>query len=153
MPATILDALATHLINAGVARSPRTAGSLPPVWRSPVNGVPAPGEGGNATEVGADAVLALFLTGGIASGLYETWMERPVIDVWARTTTSPKAIDLLKQVRTAVVGNTPVPAVGFDLGGVLVIAAQEWRPVQPILPTAQGVWTYTWSVMLQLYSA
>jgi hypothetical protein len=40
----LLDALKTHLISQGLVRDPRTAGVLPPFWRQPRLGTPAPGE-------------------------------------------------------------------------------------------------------------
>jgi hypothetical protein len=150
---SILEALRDHLITQNIARSPRVAGPKPPLWLAPQNGIPAAGEGTNATEVGDPAVLALFLAPGIASSPFEAWMERPIVDVWARTRTSPQALDLLHAVRGAVIGVTPEPAVGFVMGGLTVIGAQEWRPIQPVLPTAAGTgWTYTWSALFQVYT-
>jgi hypothetical protein len=146
---SILDALRTHLINAGIGRDPRVAGSLPPIWRAPGE-VYAPGEGNNATEVGTDAVVALFQPTGIASGDFEAWIERPIVQVWARTTTAPKAVRLLKQIKTSILGNTVEPAVALDLGGLFIISAREWQTIQPLTPQTQG-WTYTWSVRFEHY--
>jgi hypothetical protein len=74
--ATLLDHVRSHLIAQGLVRDPRVAGSLPPCWRQPANGTPAPGEGTNPTEIGADAVIGLVHSGGIASlRLESAWRQ------------------------------------------------------------------------------
>ena len=85
--ATITDHLADYLIAQGIGRSPRTAGALPPIWRQPRLGTPAPGEGTNPTERGTDAVIGLAHTGGLPAARQEKDWRSDVIDVWLRTTT------------------------------------------------------------------
>jgi len=147
----VLDHLRTHLIAEGVGRNPRVAGPLPPIWLHPENGTPAPGETvGHVNEVGADAVLALYLINGLRSGPFEGWRRRPIVEVDIRTKKMPKADELGRQVRVAVIGVTSAPKVAWLMGGLQVIASQEWRPLQPLAAT-QG-FRFSTAFLFDLYA-
>jgi hypothetical protein len=81
---TLLNELRAYLIAQGIGRDPRVAGSLPPIWRQPRDGVPAPGQGSGA-EVGATAVVGLFVNGGYPSAPMEGFLERRSVDIRLRT--------------------------------------------------------------------
>lgn len=146
----LLTALRTYLVDQGVGRHPRTAGPLPPVWVHPVNGTPAPGETPGAPVEAGEQVIGLYRAGGIRSGPFEAWLQRALVDVHIRTRTVPAAVDLGRQLRVAVIGVTPAPKTAWLMGGLQVIAAQEWRPLQP-LPAEQGV-LFTTAFLLSTYA-
>lgn len=60
----LLDALRNFLSEHDVARTPRVPGPKPPLWLEPALGIPAPGEGAEGVEIGADVVLGAFRVGG-----------------------------------------------------------------------------------------
>ena len=90
MSSTLLTELRSLLIAAGIGRDPRVAGALPPVWRQPRQGIPAPGEGGGV-EVGPSSVIALFMSGGYPTAPFEGWIGRPTVDVRIRSLRAPDA--------------------------------------------------------------
>lgn len=94
----LLDALVAQLVTDGIARNPRVAGSLPPIWREPRNGTPAPGEAppkGGTTEIGTDAVLAVWQRGGPPYGPYVDGVLRvDLLDFRIRVRRSPDAKDI-----------------------------------------------------------
>lgn len=118
----LLDALRTHLISAGLVRDPRTAGALPPAWRSPRRGVPAPGEG-TGVEVGATVVVGLLPAQGIAEKAYDaTYLRTDGVDVYIRATTAPAAIALDDAIRAIVLDRR-----GWTMGGLTIVEAQLYR--------------------------
>ncbi len=131
---TLLDALRNHLIGQGIVRKPAVAGAAPPLWLEPDEGAPAPGEGTTATEINAGAVLAAFLTGGIAPERYETFIRRDTVDIWIRTRTAPIAFDLDARVRRELADRR-----NWNMGGMRVIESSQFRPLQRLASDrAQG---------------
>ena len=141
--ATITDHLYEHLVSNGIGRSPRTAGALPPIWRQPRLGTPAPGEGTNATERGTDAVIGLAHTGGLPAARQEKDWRSDVIDVWLRTTTWPKAEQLYAQIRAVTLDRSNVA-----LGGITVMIIEEWRPLQ-LLDSDEQSFTAQHALLIQ----
>jgi hypothetical protein len=141
----VLTACRTHLIDLGLVRDPRQAGDAPPMWLHPRNGVPAPGEGENAIEVGPTLVTALFRSGGIPSKPYESFMRQPTVDLRIRSKTAPDATDLEAQIRAALVDQR-----NWLMGGLRVIDCEEWRALAPLGSDQQG---FDWvaSYLFQLY--
>lgn len=142
---TLLDYLRDHLIGETVVRDPRTAGALPPFWREPRNGAPAPGEGSSPVEIGADATVSAFLTGGIPSRPYESFWRKDIVDLWVRTKTAPTAIQLDAQIRAALIDKR-----AWDMAGLLIIESEQWRPFQRLGSDAQG-FTYVVSYLFETY--
>jgi hypothetical protein len=132
---TLLNDLRTYLVAQGVARVPRTAGSAPPLWLEPRNGVPAPGEGQNSTERGADAVLGVYLNpaGGIPARPFESSMRADVIELRYRTSKASVAADLEQQVRAALIDKRDL-----IFGSQRVIDIEEWRALTRIGSDDQG---------------
>lgn len=147
----VVTALRDHLITAGVGRDPDVAGSVPPIWREPRDGTPAPGEGSDPTQTGTDAVVAVYLTGGIPARRFEAWRRIDAIDVHIRARTSPLAKRIARDIRAAVIGTGIAPAVAFTMGGLQVIEALEWRPLQP-LPVPQG-FSFMTAYLFESYTA
>jgi hypothetical protein len=145
--ATLLDHVRSHLIAQGLVRDPRVAGSLPPCWRQPANGTPAPGEGTNATEVGADAVIGLIHSGGIPSLRLESAWRKDIVDVWIRTATWPRAEQLYALLRDALIDRT-----NWTMGAITVIESREWQPLQLLGSGAQG-FTAQHAVLFETYAA
>lgn len=101
MSETLLDSVRSFLIAQGVGRDPRAAGSLPPIWRQPANGVPLPGQG-NATEAGTDAVVGLFFAGGFPSAPLEGFLERRIVDVRIRVKKAERAEEVFLRLAVAL---------------------------------------------------
>jgi hypothetical protein len=145
--ATLTDQVWTYLIAQSIVRDPRVAGPLPPAWRQPVDGVPAPGEG-VGVEVGATAVIGLVKSGGIPSPRFEKEWRRDIIDIWFRTSKWPAAETLYAQVRSALIDKR-----NWTMGTIKVIESLEWRPHQLLdTDSAQGFTSHS-AVLFETYTA
>lgn len=118
--ATITDYLRTHLVAEGIGRMPRVAGDLPPIWVNRAN-TPAPGEGGNPTEQGKDAVINLMRLDGIPMRKFDLARRRDEIEVRIRSFSWPRIEQLYAQISLAVLDRE-----NFDLGGLRVVETLEW---------------------------
>jgi hypothetical protein len=134
-----------YLIDQGVVRDPRVAGPLPPAWRQPRDGTPAPGER-EGTEVGPTAVVGLVRTDGIASPRFEKEWRRDILDVVIRTVTWPQAEALYAQLRVLLIDKT-----NWNMAGMPVIESLEWRALGLIDSDAQG-YTSLFAVLFETYS-
>ena len=141
--ATLLDHLRAHLIAQGLVRDPATAGPLPPAWRHPKDGVPAPGEG-TSVQVGPTAVVGLMHAGGFPAADYESEWRRDLVDVVIRTTTAPAAIELGGEIRRVTIDRR-----NWIMGGITVMQSSEFRPLQPLLPNTQHH-TFIWGALFQI---
>ena len=129
----LIEALRDHLIAEGLVRDPRVAGSLPPCWRSPKNGVPAPGEG-NGTEIGPTVVVALFPASGIPRAPYDAGVLRTDgLDIRIRAKTAPAAIELDDQIRELLVDQR-----AWDMAGLQIVESRLERPLDLIYSDDQG---------------
>jgi hypothetical protein len=144
----LLDALKAHLVSQGLVRDPRTAGALPPFWRQPRLGTPAPGEtpsGGATTEAG-DPVVAAYITGGFPIGRFESAWRRPVVEVRVRASKAPTGEDLAESILAAVIDRTD-----WLMGGRRVIESQMGRPLTWEGSDEQG-FDYLFTVAFELYA-
>jgi hypothetical protein len=135
MPAAklLIDAVRDHLITAGLVRDPRTAGPLPPCWRSPRNGVPAPGDG-TTTEKGATVVVGLFPASGIARDPYDASVLRSDgVDIRIRATTPPAAIQLDDLIRAQLMDRR-----AWSMGGLEIVESRLERPFNLVVSDEQG---------------
>jgi hypothetical protein len=145
MAGTLLDHLRDFLIAEGIARDPRTPGPLPPVWRQPRNGCPAPGEG-DEPEVGADAVLALMTAPGVPPRRYEGALRRDGVDVWVRAAAAPTAFAIEQRLR-AVLNDRRA----FDLAGLRLEECLLFRDLQLIESGEQG-FTFTTGYLFERWA-
>jgi len=125
MPTTLLiDALRDYLLASAVVRDPRNAGSLPPCWRTPRDGVPAPGEGEGAA-VGEDVVVGLFPAPGLARDPYDaSALRTDAVDLVIRSRTAPLAIQFDDQIRSLLVDKR-----GWTMGGLQIVESRLVRPL------------------------
>lgn len=131
----LVDRVYQHLLNAGIGRAVSAAGSLPPVWREPIRGIPAPGEG-TGNEIGVGAVLGLMEGGGIPNTeiFAASQWRYDVIDVHYRTLKSPDAQRLYIAVRAALVDKRD-----WSLAGMRVVLSEEARGLDTVsVDAAQG---------------
>ena len=150
--ATLVNEASVYLIGKGLVRDPRTAGALPPVWRQPAGGVPAPGEGANPTEVGSTAVVGLIRAIGVATPEHETEWRRDILDIWIRTLKWPQTEELYANIREAFLG-LEFKKTNWMMGSMRIIESVEWRPLQLLdSDTAQG-FTSQCAVFFQTYSS
>lgn len=142
----VREALRIHLVSSSICRAPSVTGALPPLWIEPRNGVPAPGEGGKPSEVGATAVMGLFLSGGITQPpKAATFIRQQNLDLWIRTTASPAAATIADSVRAQIDDK-----FNWSMGGLTVIHSRVWKELQPIELTEQA-FTYVIGFGFELY--
>lgn len=144
--ATISDKLRTYLIAQGVVRDPRVAGALPPCWRQPAEGVPAPGEG-TGTEVGPTAVVGLLRSGGLTSPRFEKEWRRDIVDIWLRTSTWPLAESIYADMRSKLIDKR-----NWNMGGIVIIESLEWRPLQLLSSDMNQGFTSQFAVLFECYT-
>lgn len=144
--AEVLNALRTHLVARSVARVPRVAGSAPPLWIEPRKGTPAPGEGQNPVERGANAVLAIFQGGGVPVRPYESWHRLDLVDIWLRTKSATVAFALEAQLRDELADRRD-----WLMGGLQVIESTNWRALQRVSSDEQS-FTFTLAYLFEVYA-
>jgi hypothetical protein len=147
---TILDALRAELVTAGVGRTPRTDNpDLPPIFlaRSPLQGA-GDTAGLNPIEVGRDAVIGLYVAGGIPAPAMESDRRRDRIDVWIRVrqNDAPRAYRIGAAIRAAVVDRINYK-LGGEPDGIRVVQSLEWAALQPVETGIAGQ-SDTWVYML-----
>jgi hypothetical protein len=144
--ATLTDRVQAYLIVEGIVRDPRLAGPLPPCWRQPAEGVPAPGEG-TGNEVGPMAVVAVSRSLGVPQPFLQGQWRTDVIDVVYRTLKWPDTEALYARVRAALIDH-----MGTTMAGMRVIQSVEWSALARIdASTAQG-FTSRSAVLFQTYA-
>lgn len=124
MALTIADRVFAHLIAQGIVRDPRVAGPLPPAFRSPADGVPAPTEG-TGTEIGPTAVVGIMSNLMVPAPFVEAERRKDIVDIVYRTLKRPDADTLYDQVRLALVG--PPMKMNWLMPGMRVIQSSEWQ--------------------------
>lgn len=142
--ATLLEHFRDHLVSAGVVRIPRVAGTVPPLWLEPRDGAPAPGDKTGTED--SSTVLSAFLTGGLASRPYESFMRTDIVDVWVRATQAPAVFDLETGLRAAIIDKR-----AWDMAGLTVIESLQWRPLQRLGSDAQG-FTFVCAFTFQIFA-
>jgi hypothetical protein len=124
---TLLDHLRDFLIDEGLVRDPRVAGPLPPFWRHPAEGVPAPGEGGNATEIGSTLTVGGFLVGGVPSPRHEGFLRTDGVELVIRATKVPLVVAFERDLREVLNDRRDL-----DLAGLTVHESLLFRDLQPL---------------------
>lgn len=147
--ASVVDRVFRELIAQGIVRDPRVAGSLPPAFRDPADGVPAPGEG-IGTENGPTAVIGILSGVGIPAPFMEETWRSDTVDITYRTTKSPAAKVLYAQVRGALVG--PPFKMGWTMAGMRVIQSREWNGLALIDSSRAQGFMYRSSIYFETYS-
>lgn len=148
-PPTLLDQLVDHLRARGLARLPGEAGPgprpwLPPFWRAPAEGVPAPGErtGSSGKETDDGLVIAGRVSGGIAPDAGEGYARRRTVDIDFRS----KRNDTIEEWETAYIRELAPPIgdpaldgsgipglrIDWQMAGVRVIESRLWGEVRDL---------------------
>lgn len=126
MAAELLPPLRDYLIAQGIVRRPSVAGALAPLWLDPRKGVPAPGEGTNATEKNNDVVLGAFQVSGFPRPPYEASVLRmDAVDVWIRARIAPLAYQKADAIIAALNDKRQ-----FDMAGLTIVECLLFRPLQ-----------------------
>lgn len=144
--ATLVDRVQAYLIQQGVGRDPRVAGPLPPVWRQPASGTPAPGEG-NGVEIGPTIVIGIISGTPFPRRRFEKDWRRDTIDIWYRTTTWPLSCSTY-----ATVAGLLLDKVNWTMAGLKIIESQEWRGHQLLESNTGQGFTALSSVTFETYS-
>lgn len=138
--ADLLTHIRSHLIAIGLVRVPRTAGSAPPMWLEPRDGVPAPGEAtsGNPTEIG-DPVIAAVQSGEVVRGYGERELRTITVDFRIRSS-KPTLVWPLDSGLFAAFHERR----GYELGDpagtttLTVIESRQFRGLQRLGSDSQG---------------
>jgi hypothetical protein len=146
--ATLSDKVFQYLISQGIVRDPRVAGPLPPAFRSPADGVPAPGEG-VGTELGPTAVVGISSDLSIAAPYAEIEWRRDIVDIVFRTLKRPSADTLYTDVRYALCG--PPWKMGWVMAGMRVIQSSEWQGLNLIDSSVAQGFTMKCAVLFETY--
>jgi hypothetical protein len=143
--ATIADRVRQHLMNVALVRDPRVAGPLPPAWRQPANGVPAPGEG-TAPEVGATVVVGIVRTDELVPGYLEGQFRDDIVDVVIRATTWPLVETFYANARRELIDK-----MGGTMAGMRIRNTRLWNGLAMIDSDAQG-YTARFAVLVGTYA-
>jgi hypothetical protein len=143
--ATITDRVWQHLINQAIVRDPRVAGVLPPAFRQPADGVPAPGEG-TGTELGSTAVVGISHTLGLPAPFFQSAWRRDIVDIVYRTTKWPDTERLYALVRDALVDK-----MGVTMAGLRIIQSVEWTALQQMDSSVAQGFTSSSAVLFETY--
>lgn len=144
--ADLLTSLRDHLVTAGVVRDPLVAGPLPPLWREPRDGVPAPGEGDSASEVGATLVVGAFIATGIPPKPYEGFIRTDAVELIIRASKASLLKPFEEQVREAVNDRR-----NFYMGTLWVESAYLFRDMAIIDRSTDGGWTASLQYLFSLW--
>lgn len=155
----LLNALLAYLVAEGVVRRPDTAAELPPLWRAPEGGTPAPGsKKGVAND--ATTVLGVEISGEIPRSPDRGYSELPTIDVRIRTK-DPKRV---RPVAASITNLLAPPPYGvrqdWTMGGpvpgqpdpaeVYLIESRQWRGLQKLPGEVEGVFDYVVSYLFEI---
>jgi hypothetical protein len=131
---SLLTAIRDELVAHDIVRRPSVAGDQPPMWLEPALNTPAPGEGKNPVEIGADVVIGAFLTGGFAPAPYAV-LRKPIVDLRIRAA-KDKAY-LAEEIELAITGRL-IDRRDWMMGGLYIVESQQWRPLQRLGSGPQG---------------
>jgi hypothetical protein len=140
----VLSALRDHLIAQGIVRKPSVAGSAPPLWIEPKDGVPAPGEGAG-TEVGSDLVLGAYYVNEIAPGRFESWWEKPIIELRLRARVVPPV-----KVTERAISKALIDKVDWTMSGLYVNESELFNGLHRLGSDDQS-YDFGVSYVFQLY--
>lgn len=129
----LLPALRRHLVDLDIVRNPRVAGSEPPLWLEPKNGLNAPGEGKVAVERGATLVLGAYFTGGFAPAPYNSPIRKPIVDIRFRGI-SPAEIERADMEIYAAIADKR----DWMMDDAYVLECQQWRALSRLGSGPQG---------------
>ena len=147
MAEELLPHLRDYLVAQGLVRRPGVAGAAHPLWLDPREGVPAPGEGTNATEVDADVVLGAYQVGGIPRARFDqSYLRTDAIDVWIRARIAPFAYRTADPIIAALADKRQ-----FDLAGLTIVECLLFRPLQKLGSDENG-FDYTMQFTFERYA-
>lgn len=155
----LLNAFLAYLVAEGVVRRPDTAAELPPLWRAPEGGTPAPGEK-TGTANDATTVLGVVVSGEIPRGPDRGYSDQPTIDLRIRTK-DPKRV---RPIANAITDLLAPPPAGvrqdWTMGGpvpgkpdpaeIYLIESRQWRGLQKLPPGQDGVFDYVVSYLFEV---
>lgn len=144
--ATIADRVWQHLINQGIVRDPRVAGPLPPAFRQPADGVPAPGEG-SGTEIGPTAVIGIMRPFGVPTPFLQLAWRRDIVEIVYRTQKWPQTETLHAVIRVALLDK-----MGTTMAGMRVIQSREWNTLGLTDSNTSQGFTSRSSVLFETYA-
>jgi hypothetical protein len=152
--AELLTELRAYLVAEGVVRDPRVAGGAPPLWLQPRHGTPAPGEGTNATETGADAVLGAFVVDQVPAGPGLGYSRRDIVELRLRVRQAPTARAIAAQLFDRLATSPFGIRTDWQMAAIRVIESRQWTGLQPV-PTDEPEQGFTFRVayLLETYSS
>ena len=129
MAGTLLDYVTDYLVAQNLVRKPNVAApggdpNRPVLWRSPRNGVPAPGEG-SGTEVSPALVVGAFRSTGEATQPWESFRELPYVDFRIRAARADLVFPFEDTLRALLHDKR-----AWDMAGLQVIESLQFRALQ-----------------------
>lgn len=147
--ANLLDHVNDYLIAQAIVRDPRVAGSMPPLWVEPRDGVPAPGQSPKnaAVEIDDNIVVGLFKAPGVTLERHNGFRRIFGADFEIRVKKAPLVDDIEASIRAALHDKR-----GWDLAGLYIMESLVFRELQPLGSDVTGftyVTGYTFEVITQ----
>lgn len=144
MADTLLDHLKSYLVDQGVVRDPRTAGSAHPLFRQTRDGALAPGEP-EGVENDPDLIVTAYIAPGVPPRVYEGFFRTDGVDFWIRSRTAPLAVSFEEQLRAALHGQQ-----NFMMGSERIIQSQMFTDMRLLGSGANG-FTFVTGYLFQRY--
>jgi len=127
----VAQELRVYLVAQGIVRDPDIAGPKPPLWLSPRDGLPGPGEGGPPRA--HSLVLGGYPTAGVPPRPWEGFIRNEAVDLHFRCLTAPPILDVAEQIRRELSDRNL-----WQMGALLVQRSRIYSMLQPIVEDDQG---------------
>jgi hypothetical protein len=144
-PFDLMVGVRAYAVTQGIARLADTAGTLPPIYVDPPDGLAiAPGDKTSEEQKAAgqlavndhrDLIITALWAGGLTAPRMESYWIRGTVDFYLRARKAPYAFAKEEELHAAYVGD--IGKQDWDMAGLHVISSQEWRGLQRI-PNAGG---------------
>jgi hypothetical protein len=144
--ADVLTYVRSYLLTQGIARLPRDAGSLPPIWLEPQFGTPAPGEGDTPAER-SDVVIGAYRDTGIAPRRHEGFIRIDAVSFYLRSKLAPPVIQLHDQLRGAFNDKR-----AWSMAGLWIEESLMFRDLARLRSDVSG-WTFTTEFTFERWDA
>lgn len=147
-PDQLLPSMRQYLINAGVCRRPKDAGTRPPMWLDPKKGVPYPAQTeGLGPNESSDFVLAAYPSTGVPSAAYEGFIVKRNVTIWYRNMFSPPIQAIHEQIRGLLHDRR-----NYSMNGLLINESLFFRDIQRIEADERG-YLYNCEVQFEMWAS
>lgn len=142
---TLQERIQSFLIDEGLVRDPYVVGPNYPLWIEP-EGIPAPGQGENATEIHDTMVLAVMRVAGLVSPRREGFIRTDGMEFWLRCTDAVLADEWEPSLRARLHDK-----YHWSMAGLMIEESRLYRDMQRITADAHS-FTYNLQYMFEYWS-